>query len=165
MITCPKLEDAVTGQLLSDDFDVLPSVGEGVKFLHGFQRNSMGPDKPQGYPRPKWNGQIFSERRHGAKSGISQLLDCEDLKGKIPERAGAYVHQKTIASGGFSLMVDGFDVASRSVANVGAHPHLNKLRDQLMFSKSVTKPSREKRISASICVVKNNSGFESKKCN
>jgi hypothetical protein len=125
---------AVTGQqidesLAVENIDCLPSESKGVEFLNALQGDIMGPHEVLGDGRPKWNGEVFFERRAGPKSSVTYLLDGENLERQVPKCAGTNIHLETIAAGGFSLVVDGLDVPSTAVSGITTEPHLNKRRN------------------------------------
>src|ERR1039458_3014813 len=123
MANYAQLEDTSKGEAaysLADDFDVLPSACEGIEFLDAFQCDSTGPKVASGNLGPKWDGRVFSERRRRSKASVTQLLDSENLEGKIAKRAGTRIHQETIAIGGCCLMIYGVDLAGARPTDVGA---------------------------------------------
>jgi hypothetical protein len=157
---------AVTGQqeqeLPIDNTEVFPSGDKGLEFLRRLQDETVRPHEVLGDGRPKWNGEVFFERREGAESGVTYLLDGENLEYKVAECTGAHVHLETTAAGGFSFMVDGHNAPRSTVSGISTHPHLNKRRNPMTPPKCMPEVTMEKRRVIPVCLIENDSGLERK---
>jgi len=155
---------AVTGQLLSDQLNVLPpSGGEGVEIRSIHEGQTGWPDKSITDFRPEWDGDVFWSTGKRPKLQGAELFDGKHLKDKIAKGARTRVHVKTISRGGFCLMVEGDCVNSGTMPSVATHPHIDVRGDKTVDSEGVANTAREKRLPRSIGMIKNNGGLKHKK--
>jgi hypothetical protein len=157
----PKSEPSLTGQL-TDDLDLLPSIGKRNELVSRLQRNSMGPNKIADEARPEWNSEVRFKRGQRTKRKLPYLLDSEDLEHEVAEGACTRIHLRGVSVGSATFVVEGSDLSSSSVSSIATEPHLYRWGNVSVLFECMSDSARIKRRAVSIGEVKDHGGLERK---
>lgn len=150
---------------VANHYDVLPPVRERLKLGDSIKRKPRGPDAIPWHTGPKGYPDTFKPSG-GPKTGISYLLDGQNLEDEVSNGTCTCIHQTVVAGGTLSFHVSGFELAVPSMPPVSAEPHINVARNNMVKPKCVTDALGEKGTGVtSLLVVHNNGGLKRKKRN
>ena len=115
---------------IPNNVNILPSRGECTEFAIASQEKAMGPNEVPRYCGPDWNGQVFGERSQRDELGVTGLPNGDHLKGKVANRTGTRVRQKTITEWGLTVVIDGLVTSLGPVSVEATYPNSDKAGDE-----------------------------------
>lgn len=110
---------------MSNDYNLVPSVREGLKFIDSLKDISGRPYEGVSDPRPEGYGSKFI---FGGNAVQSRMSEGDDLDDEVFNRIGTNIHLDTVSVGRVSFEVCCADFSSSGLGELG-EPHPDILRD------------------------------------